>query len=150
MWKILQKISTLFAPSSGRLCEGEIFAKVRSKLYCRGSARPRGPGVRIIASTRVTTPRGPRRRRGGKPRPGPSPSYLGVVAADSQMISNDPSVPQPVVQSRRRPLLGPSPGWKRLLALSHLRHYVKRLSLLWPSSRGLLCDCEIANLRWKL
>ena len=26
-------------------------------------------------------------------------------------------------QSRRRPLLGPSPGWKRLLALSHLRHY---------------------------
>ena len=34
-----------------------------------------------------------------------------------------PSVPQPVVQSRRSPLLGPSPGWKRLLALSHLRHY---------------------------
>ena len=28
-----------------------------------------------------------------------------------------------VVQSRRRPLLGPSPGWKCLLALSHLRHY---------------------------
>ena len=28
-----------------------------------------------------------------------------------------------VVQSQRRPLLGPSPGWKRLLALSHLRHY---------------------------
>ena len=28
-----------------------------------------------------------------------------------------------VVQSRRRPLLGPSPGWKRLLPLSHLRHY---------------------------
>ena len=35
----------------------------------------------------------------------------------------DPSVPRPVVQSRRRPLLGPSPGWKCLLALSHLRHY---------------------------
>ena len=34
-----------------------------------------------------------------------------------------PSVPQPVVQLRRRPLLGPSPGWKRLLPLSHLRHY---------------------------
>ena len=30
-----------------------------------------------------------------------------------------------VVQSRRRPLLDPSPGWKRLLALSHLRHYAK-------------------------
>ena len=28
-----------------------------------------------------------------------------------------------VVQSRRRPLLGPSPSWKRLLPLSHLRHY---------------------------
>ena len=26
-------------------------------------------------------------------------------------------------QSRRRPLLGPSPCWKCLLALSHLRHY---------------------------
>ena len=25
--------------------------------------------------------------------------------------------------SRRRPLLGPSPGWKRLLPLSHLRYY---------------------------
>ena len=30
------------------------------------------------------------------------------------------------VQSRRRPLLGPSPGWKRLLPLSHLRHYAKQ------------------------
>ena len=29
-----------------------------------------------------------------------------------------------VVQSQRRPL-GPSLGWKRLLALSHLRHYAK-------------------------
>ena len=28
-----------------------------------------------------------------------------------------------VVQSRRRPLLGPSPGWMWLLPLSHLRHY---------------------------
>ena len=32
-----------------------------------------------------------------------------------------------VVQSRRRPLLGPSPGWKHLLPLSHLRHYAKRV-----------------------
>ena len=31
-----------------------------------------------------------------------------------------------ILQSRRRPLLGPSPGWKRLLALSHLRHYTKQ------------------------
>ena len=28
-----------------------------------------------------------------------------------------------VIQSCRRPLLGPSRGWKRLLPLSHLRHY---------------------------
>ena len=28
-----------------------------------------------------------------------------------------------VLQSRRRHLLGPSPGWKHLLALPHLRHY---------------------------
>ena len=26
-------------------------------------------------------------------------------------------------QSQRRPLLGPSPGWKSILALSHWRHY---------------------------
>ena len=32
-------------------------------------------------------------------------------------------VPSEGSQSRRRPLLGPSPGWKRLLLLSHLRHY---------------------------
>ena len=31
-----------------------------------------------------------------------------------------PSVPQPVVQSRRRPLLAPSPGWKRLLPICNL------------------------------
>ena len=28
-----------------------------------------------------------------------------------------------ISQSRRRPLLWPSPGWKGLLALSHFRHY---------------------------
>ena len=32
-------------------------------------------------------------------------------------------VPSEGSQARRRPLLGPSPGWKRLLPLSHLRHY---------------------------
>ena len=31
--------------------------------------------------------------------------------------------PSEGLKSRRRPLLGPSPGWKRLLPLSHLRHY---------------------------
>ena len=49
----------------------------------------------------------------------------------TQFVTGDWSVPTSaanrligeVVQSRKRPLLGPSPGWKRLLALSHLRHY---------------------------
>ena len=31
-----------------------------------------------------------------------------------------------VVQSRRRPILGPSPGQKQLLLLSHLRHYANQ------------------------
>ena len=69
----------------------------------------------------------------------------------------DPSVPQPwLYKSRRRPLLGPSPGWKRLLALSLLRHYAKQALTPWyldvklgrqhkshkGPSRDLLCDCE--------
>ena len=31
-----------------------------------------------------------------------------------------------ISQSRRRPLLGPTPGWKRWLLLSHIRHYAKQ------------------------
>ena len=51
-------------------------------------------------------------------------------------------------RGERRPLLGPSPGWKRLLLLSHLRHYYDTmLNGHWPPphgpSRGLLRDCEI-------
>ena len=38
-----------------------------------------------------------------------------IISAANRLIGE-------VVQSRRRPLLGPSPGWKRLLAHSHLRH----------------------------
>ena len=41
-----------------------------------------------------------------------------VISAANRLIGE-------VVQSRRRPLLGPSPGYKRLLALSHLRHHAK-------------------------
>ena len=33
-----------------------------------------------------------------------------AILGPGLVLSNDPSVPQPVVQSRRRPLLGPSPG----------------------------------------
>ena len=43
--------------------------------------------------------------------------------------------------TRRRSLLGPSPGWKRLLPLSHLRHYAKwtltpQLMWNWDSRRS--------------
>ena len=48
----------------------------------------------------------------------------GPQGGESQLVlCSAPSVPQPVVQSQRRPLLGPSPGCRRLLALSHLRHF---------------------------
>ena len=35
---------------------------------------------------------------------------LGGAAGNKVELCSAPSVPQPVVQSRRRPLLGPSPG----------------------------------------
>ena len=55
----------------------------------------------------------------------------------------DPSVSQPVVQSWRRPLLGPSPGWKHLLALSHLRHYEDTmLNRHWPCIDPTVGRCE--------
>ena len=48
------------------------------------------------------------------------------VQSDSDVVPQiDPSVPQPIVQSRRRPLLGPSPGWNWLLPLSHLTLYCR-------------------------
>ena len=37
---------------------------------------------------------------------------------------------QSVLQLRRRPLLGPSLGWKRLPVFSHLRHYSKWVLML--------------------
>ena len=46
---------------------------------------------------------------------------MGRAAFMSSRVSNK-DYPK-FSQSRRRPLLEPSPGWKRLLALSHLRHY---------------------------
>ena len=49
------------------------------------------------------------------PAPRPPPPDI-LTSAANRLIGE-------VVQSRRRPLLGPSPDWKRLLALSHLRHY---------------------------
>ena len=43
------------------------------------------------------------------------------------VLCSAPSVPQPVFTITERPLQGPSPSLKRLLALSHLRHYAKRV-----------------------
>ena len=53
-----------------------------------------------------------------------TPCHNCDTPGNPSIVCGAPSVPQPVVQSRRRPLLEPSPGWKRLLGLSHLRHYV--------------------------
>ena len=56
------------------------------------------------------------------PRLGPKlryPTHWALGSVANRLIGE-------VVQSRRRPLLGPPPGLKCLLALSHLRHYAKR------------------------
>ena len=45
--------------------------------------------------------------------------YVYILVPETKIIRMFPKISQ----SRRRPLLGPSPGWKRLLAISHLRHY---------------------------
>ena len=51
-------------------------------------------------------------------------SHHVIIAFHNRTHSEANRLIDEVVQSRRRPLLGPSPGcWKRLLALSHLRHY---------------------------
>ena len=47
--------------------------------------------------------------------------YINDDSPESQVMSSAANrLIGEVVQSRRRPLLRPSPGWKRLLALSHL------------------------------
>ena len=56
----------------------------------------------------------------------PGVSWTVLTSAANRLIVE-------VVQSRRRPLLGTSPGWKRLLPLSHLRHYEDTmLNGRWP------------------
>ena len=74
-------------------------------------------------------PSAPRRRRPASPsrarpwRSAPSPASAPRSTAPTHTrISAANRLIGEVVQSRRRPLLGPSPGW-RLIALSHLRHY---------------------------
>ena len=50
----------------------------------------------------------------------PSSKYQLLTSAANRLIGE-------VIQSQRRPLLEPSPGGKRLLGLSNLRHYAKWL-----------------------
>ena len=74
-----------------------------------------------------------------EPGPGPGMKLVPLVTAGYQspvpvLVASaaNPLIGE-VVQSQRRPLLGPSPSWKRLLALSHLRHYYDTmLNVRWP------------------
>ena len=77
-----------------------------------------GPGYNIKHSYEFITPR-PLQHRYTPPQV----SVSRWAANSKQNASAANRLIVEVVQSRRRPLLGPSPGWKRLLALSHLRHY---------------------------
>ena len=64
----------------------------------------------------------PATRQCSPPSSPPPPTRHAAISA-SVTISVANRLIGEVVQSRTSPLLGPSPGWKRLLALSHLRHY---------------------------
>ena len=80
------------------------------------------------ASRATQRPRAPRARR-RPPLPPPCPpcwrpatssrSRAAILELQTKVIRRFAKISQ----SRRRPLLGPSPGWKRLLVLSNLRHY---------------------------
>ena len=91
----------------------------------RVSTSSTAPGGPPTPSRRTS---GARARRGGWRRTA-APPVCGARPASSPAVTrwlvlcSAPLVPQPVVQSQRRPLLGPSPGRKRQLPLSHLRHY---------------------------
>ena len=79
----------------------------------------------------------------GQPTLGPSHGLSHWVVASGQWphpnmlvwirAANEPSAK--FSQSQRKPLLGPSPGWKCPLALSDLRHYAK-----WALTAESRCD----------
>ena len=82
--------------------------------------------LRVLVRTRRHGDTGPRYREILKLNPGPGISVTsGIPAASAATLGTSAAnrLIGEVVQSRRRPLLGPSPGWKQLLPLSHLRHY---------------------------
>ena len=62
---------------------------------------------------------------------GEAPDHLDsdTGVALTTRAANEPSAK--FSKSQRRPLLGPSPGWKCLLALSHLRHDAKQALTPW-------------------
>ena len=51
----------------------------------------------------------------------PAVSFSGIIVCDWWLVLQ--KGPSEVSSSRRRTILGPFPGWKPLLLLSHLRHY---------------------------
>ena len=93
-----------------------------------------GVRLRVRAASRALRLGGGRGRGedGGEDRRG-DPGHVHAAAADTRgsaraEAGNTPLFLEPSAkfsQSRRRPLLGLSPGRKCLLALSHLRHYAK-------------------------
>ena len=146
IWNILIKLST-----SGRLINNNVhnvqyFHGGAGHIFVNGfsidwagvghirtlKTRPAWSGVRR-PRWRSSCPRPPPWRTSpgsppassSPPRPCPPPAgarWQVISGSHSARISAANRLIGEVVQSRRRPLLGPSPGWKRLLALSHLRH----------------------------
>ena len=90
-------------PGSVRLRAGERRAGGEAHHLPRPRARRRGAALPAAAARQL---RGHRARQPGAPCAG----LPRVYSQYSLVLCKAPSVPQPVVQSRRRPLLGPSPG----------------------------------------
>ena len=101
----------------------ELRGRLTARTRCWGAGR----------SCHTPSPRPPARRRGGpttSPRPSTWPPAAttprhrkgGAGSLASNCRASNEGYPK-ISQSQRRPLLGPSPGWKHQLALPHLRHY---------------------------
>ena len=107
---------------------GQLWARAAAGAGDGESRRPssvaRARGLaRLTALVRVATMVAP------QPRPGPHTAQHAAhhrhlitttaIQLETKVIRRFPKISQ----SRRRPLIEPSPGWKRLIALAHLRHY---------------------------
>ena len=80
---------------------------------------PRGWSAPVAASQSWTAP-------ARNIQPQPTSEYGRWVRRIITRAANDPSVFTIMEKAPNRPLVGPSPGWKHLLALSHLRHCAKQ------------------------